>query len=91
MTEIEINAGGRYVRIKQAGRDVETLLPLAEKAWQATEGAIHPGDGPAVGFQAERRYTPPVQPSGMPWAPNPYRIQGQEIPQPAGFITTNRE
>lgn len=64
MTTIEINAGGRYVRIQQDGRDVETLLPLAEKAWQATEGAKHEPQGPAFGFQAERRWTPEAHPVG---------------------------
>lgn len=64
MTEIEINAGGRYVKITQDGRDAETLLPLAEQAWKATEGAKHPSDGPAIGFQAERRWTPEVHPVG---------------------------
>lgn len=77
MTEIEINAGGRYVKITQDGRDAETLLPLAEQAWKATEGAKHESDGPAFGFQAERRGTPPAQPSGMRWAPGPYPIQGR--------------
>ena len=76
MTSVEINAGGRYVRVTQDGRDVETLLPLAQKAWEATEGAKHEADGPAFGFQAERRHTPPAQPSGMRWAPGPYPIQG---------------
>lgn len=64
MTAVEINAGGRYVRIQQDGRDAETLLPLAQKAWEATEGAKHEPNGPAFGFQAERRWTPPVAPIG---------------------------
>ena len=80
VTTVEINAGGRYVRIQQDGRDVETLLPLAEQAWKATDGAKHESDGPAFGFQAERRGTPPAQPSGMRWAPGPYPIQAAEDP-----------
>lgn len=64
MTEIEINAGGRYVKIAQDGRDAETLLPLAEQAWKATEGAKHESDGPAFGFQAERRWSADAHPVG---------------------------
>ena len=64
MTTIEINAGGRYVKIAQDGRDAETLLPLAEQAWKATEGAQHESNGPAFGFQAERRWTAEVAAAG---------------------------
>lgn len=68
MTSVEINAGGRYVKVEQEGRDVETLLPLAERAWKATEGAKHPTEGssPGYGFQVERANssTLPTSPGG---------------------------
>lgn len=55
MANVEINAGGRYVKVEQDGRDAETLLPLAQKAWQETEKA-GPSEGvPAFGFRDERR------------------------------------
>ena len=57
MAKVEINAGGRYVLIEQDGRDAELLMPLAEKAWLATEGAKRPSE-PAIGFRDERRWTP---------------------------------
>lgn len=61
MALVEINAGGRYVKVEQDGRDAELLMPLAEKAWHGTEGAKQPTE-PAIGFQAERIPTDPVDP-----------------------------
>lgn len=58
MTSVEINAGGRYVKVQQDGRDAELLMPLAEKAWDHTEAAEEETPGGALGFRDERRYTP---------------------------------
>lgn len=64
MATVEINAGGRYVKVIQDGRDAELLMPLAEQAWKMTEGATQEPEGSAMGFLAERRGSVPIQPLG---------------------------
>ncbi|MEV4270572.1 hypothetical protein [Micromonospora aurantiaca (nom. illeg.)] len=84
MSRIEIDAGGRRIVIEHDG-ELEPLRQTALSLWEQTDCPDRPG--PAVGFQAERRYTPPAQPSGMRWAPGPYPVQaehprGTELPPP---------
>lgn len=46
MALVEINALGRHVKVEQDGRDAETLMPLAQKAWEETKPEREP-----VGFK----------------------------------------
>lgn len=56
--KVSINAGGREVVIECGDANVthEAVADKALAVWHATEGA-KPSEGPAYGFQAERRGT----------------------------------
>jgi hypothetical protein len=75
LTRVKIDTPGATI-------EVEADDPLAEVADRALElfrqaGGWPQQQGAAIGFAAtERRSTPPVQPSGMRWAPGPYPVQG---------------
>lgn len=58
MSHIEINAGGRHIVVDHDG-ELAHLADTARRLWDHTDGA---GDrqGPAFGFQADRRYTLPA-------------------------------
>ena len=60
MASVELNAGGRYVKIVQDGRDAELLLPLAEKAWGVMSSVPDEKPGGAMGFRDDKRWTPDV-------------------------------
>ena len=74
MTKVRIDSPGVTVEI-DAEEPLDVVLPKAMGAFHDAGGWPRES-GPAFGFQAERRSTPPAQPSGMRWAPGPYPIQG---------------
>ena len=55
--KVRINAGGREVEIEcpDTNSSAKEVRDLAVEAWKATEGALKPSEGPAYGFQSERR------------------------------------
>lgn len=77
-TKVTVTApGGAQVTIEAA----EPMPMVAAEAAHLLERATKLGEGrpgPAVGFAAERRYTPPAAPSGMWRAPGPYPTQAGE-------------
>lgn len=62
MSRIEIDAGGRHIIVDHDG-ELEPLRLAALALWNDTAGP-EPSPGPAVGFQADRRWTAPVEPLG---------------------------
>jgi hypothetical protein len=74
VSRVEIDAGGRRVSIEHDG-ELEPLRRTALDLWKDTEGPERVG--PAFGFQASARWTPPAQPSSMRAAPGPYPVQGE--------------
>jgi len=55
MSRVEINAGGRHIIVDHDG-ELEPIRQAAISLWEASESAA-PSPGPAVGFQAERRWS----------------------------------
>lgn len=62
MSRIEIDAGGRKVVIDHDG-ELEPIQRTALALWESTAGP-EPSQGPAIGFSAERRWTPAFHPTG---------------------------
>lgn len=62
MSRIEIEAGGRRIVVEHGG-ELEPMKQAALELWAAAEKAPD-RPGPAVGFQAERRWSPGVAPAG---------------------------
>ena len=52
--KVRVNAGGREVEIEctDSNMSPKDVRDLAIQAWQATDGARAPSEGPAYGFQA---------------------------------------
>lgn len=52
MSRIEINGGGHQIVVDCNVSDLAYVVEKAQKLWQETKGADHPG--PAYGFSMER-------------------------------------
>ncbi|MGW5556881.1 hypothetical protein ACWER9_06615 [Micromonospora sp. NPDC003944] len=61
MSRIEIEAGGRRIVVEHGG-ELEPMKQAALELWAAAE-QVPDRPGPAVGFQADRRWTPEVLPT----------------------------
>lgn len=75
MSRVEIEAGGRRVLVEHDAELAE-LAKTAEEVWSRT-AVPDPSPGPAFGFQADRRWSPAVQPSSARRAPYPAPLQGE--------------
>lgn len=73
--KVRIAAGGREVEIQCDDTNVspKDIADHALEVWKATEGAKHDSDGPAFGYQAERRPTVTTSPFASPRAPEVVR------------------
>ena len=63
--KVRIEAGGREVEIECPDANV-TVSDVAAEAlgvWKATDGAGHGTEGPAYGFNADRRPSPNASPA----------------------------
>lgn len=70
--KVRIEGGGRTVEIDTDAKITpKTLAAIALDTWRATDNTRPPGDGPAYGFQSERRTHPPSstmrRPPPVPW------------------------
>lgn len=78
-TRVVIDTHGPTITIES----VEALGDVLDAAMRAFDHARVFFPGPrsdttgSISLSAERRDTRPAQPSGMPWAPGPYPIQGE--------------
>ena len=77
MTKVRIDSPGVTVEIEADGT-LDEVTDKALHAFREAGGWPQPRPGPAFGFHADRRWTPPAQPSGMNRSPGPYPIQGEE-------------
>lgn len=90
MSRIEIRDGDRHVIVDHDGGDLAYVVEKAEKLWKATEGP-EKSQGPAYGFQADRRWSADVAPLGngaYTTTPSPVtasdKVSGFSGPTPTG-------
>lgn len=77
MTRVRIDSPGITIDL-DADEPMDAVTTKALEVFHAAGGWPQTGVGPAFGFAAELRHTPPAQPSGMPCAPGPYPTQATD-------------